>query len=201
MTDRVVVFIDWQNAYNRAREAFYPSDSPARCGQFNPVQLGHCLARKRPGRELKQVRVYRGIPANKRDPRGYGINRRQTAAWMKTGQDRLEVFMRPLQYLDGMAPREKGIDVQLAIDLVMGAVLGEFDVGILVSADTDLIPALDAVYDFNGTGRPWIEIAGWRGEYAQKRIAGTQPRRVSGLWIEESDFDLMRDNTDYNMPK
>jgi hypothetical protein len=101
----------------------------------------------------------------------------------------------------GKAPREKGIDVLLAIDLAMMAVQGEFDVGILVSADTDLIPALDAVYDFNGPGRPWIEVAGWRGPFDQKRIAATPPRRIGGLWIEQADYDLMCDRTDYNISK
>lgn len=38
--------------------------------------------------------------------------------------------------------REKGVDVQLAIDLVIGAVENCYDIAIIVSSDTDLIPAI-----------------------------------------------------------
>jgi uncharacterized LabA/DUF88 family protein len=39
--------------------------------------------------------------------------------------------------------REKGIDVKLATDLVVGAVDDKYDVAIVVSSDTDLVPAID----------------------------------------------------------
>lgn len=39
--------------------------------------------------------------------------------------------------------REKGIDVKIATDLIAGAVDDKYDTAILVSSDTDLIPAID----------------------------------------------------------
>lgn len=39
--------------------------------------------------------------------------------------------------------REKGIDVKLATDLIVGAVDGKYDTAILISSDSDLIPAID----------------------------------------------------------
>lgn len=41
--------------------------------------------------------------------------------------------------------REKGVDVQIAIDLVIGAVEDSYDTAIIVSSDTDLIPAIKYV--------------------------------------------------------
>lgn len=41
--------------------------------------------------------------------------------------------------------REKGIDVKIATDLVVGAVDDKYDTAIIVSSDTDLIPAIDWV--------------------------------------------------------
>jgi uncharacterized LabA/DUF88 family protein len=41
--------------------------------------------------------------------------------------------------------REKGIDVKIATDLIVGAVDNKYDTAILVSSDTDLIPAIDWV--------------------------------------------------------
>jgi uncharacterized LabA/DUF88 family protein len=38
--------------------------------------------------------------------------------------------------------REKGVDVKIAIDLVIGAVEDTYDTAVVVSSDTDLIPAI-----------------------------------------------------------
>jgi len=41
--------------------------------------------------------------------------------------------------------REKGIDVKLATDLIVGAIDNQYDVAIIVSSDSDLMPAIDWV--------------------------------------------------------
>ncbi|MGV8085987.1 MAG: NYN domain-containing protein [Candidatus Bilamarchaeum sp.] len=41
--------------------------------------------------------------------------------------------------------REKGIDVKLATDLIVGAVDNQYDTAIVISSDTDLVPAIDWV--------------------------------------------------------
>jgi uncharacterized LabA/DUF88 family protein len=41
--------------------------------------------------------------------------------------------------------REKGIDVKMAVDLLMGAISNEYDTAIVVSSDRDLLPAIDCV--------------------------------------------------------
>ena len=38
--------------------------------------------------------------------------------------------------------KEKGTDVKIAVDLVIGAVDDHYDTAILISSDTDLIPAI-----------------------------------------------------------
>ena len=43
--------------------------------------------------------------------------------------------------------QEKGIDVAWAIDFVRLAITGAYDVGVMMSTDTDLLPALRFVYD------------------------------------------------------
>ena len=40
---------------------------------------------------------------------------------------------------------EKGVDVQLAVDLLVGAYENSYDTAILLSSDTDLIPAIKKV--------------------------------------------------------
>ena len=39
--------------------------------------------------------------------------------------------------------REKGIDVKIATDLIVGAIENKYDTAIIVSSDTDLVPAID----------------------------------------------------------
>ncbi|PIT89061.1 MAG: hypothetical protein COU27_02310 [Candidatus Levybacteria bacterium CG10_big_fil_rev_8_21_14_0_10_36_7] len=41
--------------------------------------------------------------------------------------------------------REKGIDVKLATDLIVGAIDDKYDVAVVVSSDADIIPAIDWV--------------------------------------------------------
>jgi len=41
--------------------------------------------------------------------------------------------------------REKGIDVKLVTDLIIGAMDNKYDTAIVVSSDTDLVPAIDSV--------------------------------------------------------
>jgi len=50
--------------------------------------------------------------------------------------------------------REKGIDVKLATDLIVGAVDNQYDTALIVSSDTDLIPAID-----------WVRSRGKKVEY------------------------------------
>ena len=54
--------------------------------------------------------------------------------------------------------REKGIDVKLATDLIVGAVDNKFDTAIIVSSDSDLIPAIDWV---RHRGRKKVEYIGF----------------------------------------
>ena len=39
--------------------------------------------------------------------------------------------------------REKGVDVRLAIDIVLGVINNDFDVAIILSSDADLLPAVE----------------------------------------------------------
>jgi len=40
---------------------------------------------------------------------------------------------------------EKGVDVQIAVDLLVGAYEDLYDTAVLISSDTDLIPAMEKV--------------------------------------------------------
>lgn len=201
MAARVVVFLDYQNVYMGARSAFHPYGSPSQDGQVDPYRLGELLIAKSPpefDRVLSEVRIYRGQPDSARDPRGYAANDRQCQHWRTL--PKTTVTTRALRYPRDW-PRhreqEKGIDVQLAIDVVAGAVRGEYEVGILMSTDTDLKPALEFVRGLGGDPYPRCEVAAWSSPDAYSRRLSIPGRQIWCHWLDEPDYRSVADPTNY----
>lgn len=200
---RVVVFIDYMNVFNDARKAFCSWPYSPADGQFNPMKLGRVLASRRPlgtktTRKLEEVRLYRGRPDSRKEPETHAAHMRQCAAWEAAG---VNVIPRPLRYpRDWPKEREeeKGIDVQIAIDMVMMAIHGELDVAVLASTDTDQRPVLEAFHALPTDPRPLIEVSTWRTASFQKKL------QIKGLhvwthYIDRPEFETVRDRTDYNI--
>ena len=91
--------------------------------------------------------------------------------------------------------REKGIDVAIAVDFVTMAFRGEFDVGVLFSADTDLRPALEYVAHNHTEIR--VEVAAWRSGRQARRLNFDAPYAVWCHYFDASDYQDLRDPTDY----
>jgi|SRR3989344_3612480 len=56
-----------------------------------------------------------------------------------------DILSKGIIYIEYQRFREKGIDVKIATDLLVGAIDNKYDTAILVSSDTDLIPAIDLI--------------------------------------------------------
>ena len=144
-------------------------------------------------RTVAEVRVYWGRPSQERDTKGYAASRRQAAVWEAQG---ISLITRTLRYRGvSTPPQEKGIDVSLAIDFVAGAVDGAFDVGIIFSTDTDLVPAIEFVLQRPDLGVA-AEVAAWWGNGANP------PLNVRGahVWchrLTRDDYDQVRDRRGY----
>lgn len=66
---------------------------------------------------------------------------------------------------------EKGIDVKLSIDAVMMAVAGKYDIAIVASADSDLVPVAEALLELKAKAHgPAVEGIAWRGAGYQKKL-------------------------------
>ena len=200
---RVKVFIDAQNLYKDARRSFFTPADPGVRGQFSPRRFGEAVASLRTepdDRQLVQVRVYTGRPSSARDPKSYGAHMRQCARWAQTPD--VVVVPRSLRYprnWPAEKAQEKGIDVHLAVDLVRGYALDEFDIGVVASTDTDLVPALEAVLELDrGRGYAPIEVCAWFEDAYSKQL------RVTGHEIYCHEFprqiyNRVSDPTDYNV--
>lgn len=97
---RIVVYVDYQNTYMRARSAFGDPSDPFTVGQVHPRRLGVLLRGKGESvdreRELIEVRVYRGEPDSKHDRLGQAACQRQLRYWSE--QAIVTAVSRPLQY-------------------------------------------------------------------------------------------------------
>ena len=194
---RVAVFIDYQNCYGYARRSFCAPSDPSIAGQILPRALAHFLAGKsRAGYDLVYCGVYCGIAASTREPRTYAARRKQAAAWERAGAT---VVMRPLRYQGWPAerPREKGVDVRLAIDVVAKALAGDYDTAIIASCDTDVAPAVELLLELRAThGKPDVELISWEGFQTKLGVAG---QRLTYREVTRTDFDAVSDPVDYNV--
>lgn len=196
-TLRTVVFIDGQNMYRGAREAFGWEQQKGHYGNFRPLPLGRLLTQEA-HRELCQVRFYMGVPDPRRDKVGHAMAQRRLAAWEADDPTLVELKTRALRYPPPNG-REKGIDVQLAIDLVSLAADDAFDLAVLASADTDLLPALDFVVQRYPL--KMVECIAWSpNEDCVTSTAAPLDSRSKGVlrrWVSKEDFDRVADRTNY----
>lgn len=205
----VTVFLDWQNVYNHAREAFHTPGDHHTKGQVDPVDLAEVLTSRVAGGELTAVRIYRGMPDNAYDSRGYDATQRQQTAWQR--DSRVIVTNRKLRYPDGYVHgqtpvaevKEKGIDVFLALDLVTMATDGAYDLGIVMSCDQDLAPAVERVIArrMSRGDSPAVAVAAWKSPYGRSpRMNARQGPRFFCHWLDQQDYWGMADERNYSRP-
>lgn len=159
---RAVVFIDGQNLFYAAKEAFgytYPN--------YNPLCLAQALCSLQRW-NLVDTRFYTGIPDIKDDPFWHHF---WTAKLAQLGRLGVTVFSRPLRYRnqsvkqpDGkvftfLVGQEKGVDVRIALDVVRLASENSYDVCLILSQDQDLTEAVEEVKIIGNKDNRWIKVA------------------------------------------
>jgi len=196
--NRVVVFIDGQNTYKRLIECFPAMPHP---GQFDVRALANGLVGLAPGRVLDGIRYYTGIQDSSRDPGGYAGKQRYLA---KLTADGVTVVQHPMKYslewvlardqpatgprkfVQIWQSREKGIDILLALDIVLMASKNAYDTAVIVSQDTDLDVAVAAAFQLVGGNRYLaVENAYIPDRKNKARIAQTTPRPLTRAMLEQ----------------
>ena len=130
----VAIYIDGSNLYHKLKDLKIKNTTG-----FNYKGFSDYLARKR---EVISYRYYVGVVRVKKGD--------SKAAQMRVNQQKLFNNLRDQKFCikqgylmenDGKF-HEKGVDVKLATDMLIGAYEDMYDVAILISSDTDLIPAI-----------------------------------------------------------
>ena len=188
---RVVAFFDSQNLFKSVKKLWGYSHP-----NFNPIELSKLLVAKyaHQGWVLVGIRVYTGIHSPKISPAWHNFWVRKLA--VHSNQDsRVRTFTRLLQYSDGI-PREKGIDVRIALDLVRMARLNEYDVALLFSQDNDFAEVADEIRDIAREKRQWLKIVtAFPCDSASKMSGGI--RKTDWIRIQKPEYDACIDTSDY----
>ena len=137
---KVAIYIDGSNFYNYLKD---PEMQFSKKDTFDFKKFIEFLIGE--NRKCISKRYYTGIFRN--------IDNSERSAKLVKGQQKFlehlknEGFsIKPGRIIyDSGKTREKGTDVKIAVDLVVGAVDDHFDTAIIVSSDTDLIPAIKYV--------------------------------------------------------
>lgn len=195
---RVAVFLDYQNVHLIAHGLFLNYGTPVQEALVHPLRVAErIVGKRRDDGKLHSVQVFRGRPNPEHHPIPTAANDAQTAAWERS-DSRVRVIRRDLNYRGwpDHLPREKGVDVALAIALVESAMLGEYEVAVVFSGDTDLLPAVELA--FRRT-EPRIEIAAWSGAkplwFPSEVAIG---RHLPWChFLNEEDFEACRDTAKY----
>jgi uncharacterized LabA/DUF88 family protein len=160
---RAIAFIDGQNLYRSAKDAFgytFPN--------FDPQALAASICTAQ-GWTLAETRFYTGVPDAADDA---FWNHFWTAKLGQMGRHQgVHVFSRPLRYRnktfslpDGsshtvLVGEEKGIDVRIAIDVIGCAHRRAYDVALIFSQDQDLSEVADEIRVIAREQGRWIKVA------------------------------------------
>ena len=157
--DRVAIFIDGSNFYHALTKTFGKA-------QIKFDRLAEALTKRASDRKLLRVYYYNAVYDQVADAEQYAkqqkfFERLRRTPYLKVSVGRLERRRIGWGYLAPEAKEtveaslghalpeytyeEKGVDVQLAVDMVEQAVANTYDVAILISGDGDFAPAVELV--------------------------------------------------------
>ena len=134
--EKVAVYIDGSNFYNylKDKEIDFPKGVKFDFKNFVDYLIE--------GRECVSKRYYTGVFRNiDGTKKSEKLVKGQQKFFTNIKNDGFTVKRGRIMPIKGMY-KEKGTDVKIAVDLVVGAVDNHYDTAILVSSDTDLIPAI-----------------------------------------------------------
>lgn len=146
--ERVSIYIDGGNFYQRLKES-----GVGRGTRFDYSALIEFLLRQR---QLRSKRYYVGIVRN-HDQSEQSQQRVESQQKFLSGLEKEGFEIKRGRIVYDHKIREKGIDVKIAVDIVTDAVDNHYDTAVIVSSDTDLIPAIEYV---RGRGKK-VEYVGF----------------------------------------
>src|SRR4030042_2414028 len=138
--ERVAIYIDGSNFYNylKDKEINFPKGVKFDFNAFVRFLLNEreCVSKR------YYVGVFRNIDGSKKSK---ALVKGQQKFLSRIENDGFTIKRGRIMRHTGKDYKEKGTDVKIATDLIIGAVDDLYDTAIIVSSDTDLIPAIKYV--------------------------------------------------------
>ena len=196
---RTIAFIDGQNLFHAAKEAFgftYPN--------YDLKALTQALCSSKDWK-LDEVRFYTGYP-DVADNAAW--NHFWVAKLAQMGRDGVHVFSRKLRYRNQtvrlasgathsfLVGQEKGIDVRLALDILSLGWRKAYDVALIFSQDQDLSEVADDVRTLASEQSRWIKVAcAFPSSPASRNTRGING--TDWIKIDRATYDACLDSRDY----
>lgn len=168
--ERVAIYVDGGNTYRKLKNFNLPEEGK----RFDFAAFANHLLSER---ELVSKRYYVGQVRNfDKSEKSEELVRKQQMFLETLRTNGFEVKLGKIMY-DAGRIREKGVDIKLAVDVVVGATDNLYDTAIIVSSDTDLIPAIK--YVVNGKKKN-IEYIGFAGSPSYGMMKESSTQRILG---------------------
>ena len=139
MKKKILVQFDGSNFYNKVKRI----DRQIHLTAFDYMGLAKSIAKTTPDQVIYYVGEIRQYERNKKSESLYSS---QQKLFTSLRNQSIEIKLGYL-LMSGGKFHEKGVDVQIAVDIARGAIKNEFDICYLISSDTDLLPAIQTAKD------------------------------------------------------
>ena len=136
---KILVQFDGSNFYNKVKKA----SSDVHLTNYDYAGLVQELTKEKSSQTIYYVGEIKKYPGNKKSQILYSG---QQSLFLHLRKQDIQVKLGYLLMSDGKF-HEKGVDVQIAVDIVRGAIKNEYDICYLISSDTDLLPAIQTAKD------------------------------------------------------
>ncbi len=198
---RTSIFIDGQNLFHAAKEAFgysYPN--------YDIAKLVAAVCQQQ-GWQVASTHFYTGIPDASDDA---FWNHFWTAKLAAMGRQGVKVFSRPLRYRnqtvklpDGsthtfLVGQEKGIDIRIALDIVHCVRRNVCDVALVFSQDQDLSEVAEEIRSLAREHSRWVKIASAFPDSPTRRNSNRRGvNSTDWIRINRATYDACIDPADY----
>ena len=174
-TDRVMIFIDGSNSYHSLKNFFRRTD----------IDIGKFCSKLLEKRRLIRIYYYNAKVGLKEEPGRYRDQQKFFASVTAVPYTELRLGRLVYNNWPDTPPYEKGVDIQLATDMITHSFKNNYDVAILVAGDNDYVGAIQSVKD-NGKN---VEVALFGKERTSMqlrkvadRVIHINARLLKGCW-------------------
>ena len=134
MSSKIVVQFDGSNFYNKVKQAI----PTIHLTNFDYAAFAQDITKAQTIKNIYYVGEIKQYEGNTKSERLFNS---QQSLFLNLRKQNFEIKLGYLLMSKGKY-HEKGVDVQIAVDIVRGAIKNEYDICYLISSDTDLLPAI-----------------------------------------------------------